>query len=139
MGRISLPIRGLMFMEDTNIFNTLTEKFPFLTYGTYLEKDYIGVVQNADNQFVSLYVYNRMHDEEVKKQFLAFGDEWWWGSNRMIPINIFFKDRFRPYREFLQTFAAKDFEFVCGPIVSLDDHITKRIKRRSIQLIRNCD
>lgn len=119
-----------------SIYSKLSEKFPFLTYATYGDDEYIGIIQNSDNQFVTMYVLNRMHDEKLKKQFLAFGEEWWWGSNRMIPINIFFKDRFKVFRPYLMTFASKDFVINCGPTVSLDDHITKRIKRRSIQLVR---
>jgi len=68
----------------------------------------------------------------LKKHFLILGEEWWWGSNRQIPINIFLKDRWKLFKPTL--FVNKDFELVAGPSVSLQDIITKRIKRRQISL-----
>ena len=113
------------------------EHFPFLTFGKYLENEYIGVVQHADNQFINIYVYNMIQDEQMRKRFLELGDIWWWESNRTLPINIFLKDQFKMFKPYLRGFARKDFEVVHGPITSLNDHINKRIKRKSIELIKN--
>lgn len=124
---------------DENKYKNLQEKFPFLTYGKYLDKDYIGIVQNSDNQLISIYVYNNINEDNLKKTFLSLGDEWWWESNRTIPINIFLKSRFDAFKPFLKTFIKKDFEIVFGPIVSLQEIMVKRIKRRTIQLVRKMD
>lgn len=116
-------------------FKKLNEHFPFLTYGKYLDEDYIGIVQNADNQFINMYVYNNIHDENMKKRFLELGEIWWWESNRSLPINIFLKDQFKMFKPILKGFSRKDFEVIYGPITSLQDQISKRIKRKSIELI----
>ena len=42
-----------------------------------------------------------------------------------------------PYREYIKTFNSKDIEIVFGPIVNLSELAEKRIKRKSIQLVRN--
>ena len=68
--------------------------------------------------------------------FLDLGEEWWWESNRMIPINIILGQRWTLFKPILTTFTLKDFEVLYGPTVSLQDVIQKRVKRRQIQLIR---
>ena len=114
----------------------LKEKFPFLTYGKYLEKEYLGIIQNSDNHLVSIYAYNMIPDEKLRKKFLDYGEIWWWESNRQIPINLFMRRQFEIFRPFLKTFIRKDFEIIFGPTVSLQEIITKRIKRRTIQLVK---
>jgi hypothetical protein len=116
--------------------NSTLEKFPFLTHGTYLDQEYLGIVGNSDNQIVSMYVYNLLPNDELKKLFLQLGDEWWWETNRQLPINIALKDRWVVFRPYMRTFIAKDFDHLAGPCVSLDTVMVKRIKRRQIQLVK---
>jgi hypothetical protein len=65
------------------------------------------------------------------------GEVWWWESNRKIPINIFLKKEMHVFRPFIKTFNVKDIELVFGPSVNLSEIAEKRVKRKSIQLIRN--
>jgi hypothetical protein len=60
----------------------------------------------------------------------------WWGSNRQVPINIFLKERFRPFRPFLKHFSRKDFQLESGPAVSLHETIARRVRKRQITLVR---
>jgi hypothetical protein len=112
-------------------------KFPFLTWGRYLEQDYIGIIGNSDNQILSMYVYSNLHNEDLKKLYLKLGEEWWWETNRQIPINVVLKDRWQIFRPYLKAFITKDFEIQSGPCISLDNVMIKRVKRRQIQLIKN--
>ncbi len=121
---------------DEKTINSLKDKFPFLTYGTYLEDDYLGITQNCDNQFFSIYAYNLIPDEDLRKKFLKLGEVWWWESNRQLPISIFLKKPFEVFRPYLKLFTRKDFCLKFGPIVSLQDMMIKRIKRRTIQLVK---
>lgn len=111
------------------------ENFPFLTFGQYIDQEYLGIIGNSDSQIVSIYVFDMVPDE-LKRLFLELGEEWWWETNRTIPINIVLKDRWAIFRPYLKTFIKKDFKIIHGPCLSLDDVISKRIKRRQIQLIR---
>lgn len=120
---------------DDKIANILI-KFPFLTYGTMSNLPYLGVVQNCDAQMISMYLLDAIPTEELRKSFLAAATDWWWGSNRQIPINIFLKERFRPYRPFLKHFSRKDFILEAGPAVSLQEIIARRVRKRQITLIR---
>jgi hypothetical protein len=124
---------------ESNVYKKLTDKFPFLTLAKYMDEEYIGIIQNMDQQCVSMYILSDIFDPEEKKEFLRLGEVWWWESNRQIPINVFLKDQFGPFRRYLKTFAKKEFEVICGPTVSLQDNMQKRIKRRQIQLVRKYD
>ena len=121
------------------LLEKLLEKFPFLSHIKYADSEYIGIVQNRDAHCTSFYNYEKITEIELKKLFLQLGEVWWWESNRMIPINIFLKEDWLPFRPVLTTFVSKDCEIIAGPNVSLNDLSKKRTKRRSIQLVKKVD
>lgn len=114
----------------------LLEKFPFLSYGTMNGVQYLGIVQNADSQLISMYLLQEIPTEQLRRDFIQCAQEWWWGSNRQIPINIFLKDRFRNFRPYLKHFSRKDFNLEAGPVVSLQEIIARRVRKRQITLVR---
>ena len=118
------------------IFNTLRDKFPFLSLIRKGDLEYVGIVQNEDTNVISFYDYGRLYSPQDKMTFLKYGETWWHESNRKIPINIFPKGDFRYFRTTLVTLNAKDIEIVHGPTVRLSDISKKRVKRRTIQLVR---
>jgi hypothetical protein len=75
--------------------------------------------------------------ETERTAFLEMGEIWWWESNRKIPINIFLKSEMQVFRPFIKTFNSKDAELIFGPTVNLSEIAEKRIKRKSIQLVRS--
>tara|TARA_Y200000002_G_C22287495_1_gene498977 strand:+ start:116 stop:496 length:381 start_codon:yes stop_codon:yes gene_type:complete len=117
-------------------YQDLLDEFPFLTLVAYGGKEYVGIIQNMDNNLASMYNFENIKDRKEKQEFLEIGEEWWWGTNRMIPINIIFKTNFEKFRSCLLTFSIKDFEVLHGPTISLNNIIQKRVKRRNIQLVR---
>lgn len=117
-------------------YQTLLDDFPFLTLVSYGGNEYVGIIQNIDNNLASMYNYESIKTVENKKLFLELGEEWWWGTNRMIPINIIFRTQFQIFRPTLITFTMKDFAIIHGPTLSLSDIVQKRVKRKNIQLIR---
>jgi hypothetical protein len=114
----------------------MLDNFPFLTIIGYADNEYIGIIQNIDNQIASLYAYDKIHDEGDRKLFLSLGEEWWWETNRKLPINISLLNRW-PFAYTCQSFSVKQMTVISGPEVKLNDQITKRIKRRSINLLKN--
>ena len=120
-------------------FERLNKKHPYLTYIAFQEEDLIGIIQNVDKQLLSIYVYNHIPSEEQKAIFLDFGRLWWEDSNRMIPINIFLREDFYPFKVILRCFSRKDITKILGPILSLQNNFQRRIKRKRIQLIRDFD
>ena len=118
------------------IFETLKVKFPFLSLIQKGPLEFVGIVQNQDNQVTSFYDYGRIMNPADKIKFLKMGETWWWESNRKIPINIFLKQDFSYFRPTLVTLASKDLKILYGPVVRLDEISKKRVKRRTIQLMR---
>lgn len=120
---------------DTRVAKIL-ESFPFLSYGCLQDIHYLGIIQNSDNQLLSMYVLDLIPDEDLRKGFLELGERWWWESNRQIPINIFLGLDFRPFRPFLKHFSRKDFNLIAGPAVSLQETIARRVRKRQVTLVR---
>jgi hypothetical protein len=83
-----------------------------------------------------MYVYTAIKTDQEKAKFLELGEAWWWESNRLIPINIFLLREIANFRYAIRNFSTKDVKVVLGPCTSLNDIIVKRIKRKSITLVR---
>ena len=122
-----------------NIFEKLTEKYPFITLCVYANQEYVGVVQNRDDTVTTIYDFGTVLDQDEKLLFLELASTWWWESNRSIPINIFLRHEWDPFRSTLRTFANKDLEILHGPVCSLMDIARKKSKRKSITLVRRID
>jgi hypothetical protein len=83
-----------------------------------------------------MYDYSLIKTDEDKAKFLELGEAWWWESNRQIPINIFLNKEIVDFRYSIRNFSTKDVKLLFGPCTSLNDIIIKRIKRKSITLVR---
>ena len=118
------------------IFKTLRDKFPFLSLIRKGDLEFVGIVQNQDNNVISFYDYGRLMQPQDKMRYLKCGEIWWYESNIKIPINIFIKGDFKYFRTTLVTLNSKDIEIVHGPTVKLSEISKKRVKRRTIQLVR---
>lgn len=117
--------------------STTQSRWPFLTLIRYLNRDYLGIVQNSDANFVHMYVIESNMTSDQKKEFVSCGELYWWGSNRQIPINVFLGGRFRQFSVYLKSFSQKEATVVYGPMPSLDALINKRTKKRTVQLVKN--
>ena len=54
----------------------------------------------------------------------------------MLAINIFLRGDWSYFKSTLISLSTKDIEIVHGPCVRLSDIAKKRVKRRTIQLVR---
>jgi len=123
-------------MVDKDFFTKLTENHPFITVCSYAGQDYVGIVQNRDDLVTTIYDYGSIVDSNVKEKFLKLGDCWWWESNRTIPINLFLKSEWDPFKIYLRTFANKSLVIIHGPVTSISEISKRRIKRKSITLVK---
>jgi hypothetical protein len=122
-----------------NIFEKLTEKYPFITLCVYANAEYVGIVQNRDDVVTTIYDFGSLQKQEDKVEFLELASTWWWESNRSIPINIFLRRDWDKFKPILRTFVNKDLEILHGPVCSLMDIARKKSKRKSITLVRRLD
>ena len=119
-----------------DILKDIKENFPFLSVVQYGGNEYIGIIINQDQWVTSMYVYPDIKGDEQKRLFLQLGEIWWWESNRQYPINIFCIAQIQPFHYAIKTFNSKDTRIIMGPVVNLMNLTLKRVKRRSVQLIR---
>ena len=118
------------------ITENLQDNFPFISVINHVNQEYVGIIINQDAQVTSMYDYSAIKTELEKSRFLELGEAWWWESNRQIPINIFLAKEIIQYRYVIRNFSTKDVKLMLGPCTSLNDIIVKRIKRKSITLVR---
>ena len=112
------------------------KKSPFISYVVSGGNEYIGIIQNVDDILTTVYDFGSLKTELEKTTFLALGETWWWESNRSIPINVFLRADWGPFRYSLKTMNSRDVEIKFGPYVSLKEIAAKKTKRRSIVLVR---
>lgn len=121
---------------DNDFFNKLSQNHPFITVMSYANQDYVGIIQNRDDIVTTIYDYGSIIEPEVKQKFLELGDTWWWESNRLVPINLFLKNEWLPFKNYIRTFNNKSLIILHGPIVSMSEFTKRRSKRRSITLVK---
>ena len=114
----------------------IQQNLPFISVLNYGDNEYVGIVINQDQYVTSFYDLNALRTPEEKTSFLEIGEIWWWESNRQFPITIFCRDQIGPYAYAIKTFNSKDTRIILGPVVNLMNLTMKRVKRKSVQLVR---
>jgi len=84
---------------ENQLFERIQEKYPFLSIVLYADKEYIGIIMNHDKILTTMYDFGSIFDDNLKKLFLELGETWWWESNRSIPINLFLKEEWEPFKQ----------------------------------------
>ena len=118
------------------LLKDIEQNFPFISVVTYGGNEYIGIIVNQDQYVTSMYVYTALRSDKERQLFLELGETWWWESNRMIPINIFLKNEMDYFTYTLITMNSKDVKVTIGPTVNINNLAVKRVKRKSVQLVR---
>jgi hypothetical protein len=116
--------------------DNIEEKLPFISVLNYGEDEYVGIIINQDQYVTSFYDLESIRTHDEKTVLLELGEIWWWESNRQVPINIFLRREIEPFKYSIKTFNSKDVRIVLGPVVNLMNLTLKRIKRKSVQLVR---
>jgi hypothetical protein len=114
----------------------ILKEFPFLNLIKYNGVELVGVIQNSDEKITSFYDFNSINTPDLKELFLKFCDEWWFESNRMLPINIFIGRDMSAFKHCLRTYNTKEVEILHGQVTSLSTILKKKSKRRQVTLIR---
>jgi hypothetical protein len=118
------------------LLKNIEDQFPFISVVAYGGNEYVGIIANQDQWVTTMYVYTQLKDFEHKDLLIELGEIWWWESNRLIPINIFLKKEIEQIRYCMMTMNTKDVKIVIGPCVNINNLSVKRVKRKSVQLIK---
>ena len=121
---------------SNDFFRRLSDNHPFISICSYASQDYVGIIQNRDDLVTTMYDYGAIVPADLKAKFLELGEVWWWESNRTIPINLFLKEEWTMFKPFIKTFNNKSLEIIHGPVVSMNEFVKKRSKRKSITLVK---
>lgn len=113
----------------------LRESFPFLSIVVCGNSEYVGIIINQDQSVTTMYDLSELRTESERQALLELGEEWWWESNRTIPISIYLKNEIGPYKYCSKSFSTKDVQVLVGPITKLADLQGKKTKRKVVQLI----
>jgi hypothetical protein len=116
--------------------DNIEQNLPFISVLNYGEDEYVGIIINQDQFVTSFYDLNAIKTPEEKEVFLEIGETWWWESNRQFPINIFCRQQIYPFSYAIKTFNSKDTRILLGPVVNVMNMSMKRVKRKSVQLVR---
>ena len=118
------------------LLKNIEKDFPFISVVTYGGNEYVGIIANQDQYITSMYVFTSLKTDKEKEVFLDIGNIWWWESNRMLPINIFLIKEMQAFSYSMMTMNSKDVKVTIGPCVNLNALNFKRVKRKSVQLVR---
>jgi len=118
------------------LLKNIEKNFPFISVVAYGGQEYVGIIVNQDTTVTTMYIYTKLKTDDHKKLLLELGEIWWWESNRMIPINIFLKKEIAPLNYSVMTMNSKDVKVSVGPCVNLSNLSLKRVKRKSVQVMR---
>lgn len=117
--------------------DNIQEQYPFLSVLNYGENEYVGIIINQDQWVTSFYDLEALKSPDEKSSLLEIGEVWWWESNRQVPINIFLRKEIEIFRYSIKTFSSKDVRILLGPTVNLLNLSLRRVKRKSVQLVRS--
>jgi hypothetical protein len=118
------------------LLKEIEQQYPYISVVAYGTNEYVGIITNQDQFVTSMYVYTSLKNDADKKLLLDLGEIWWWESNRMIPINIFLKREMDPLAYSMTTMNSKNVKVVIGPCVNVNNLAVKRVKRKSVQVIK---
>lgn len=118
------------------LLKEIEEQFPYVSVVAYGGNEYVGIISNQDQYVTSMFIYTNLKTEDHRKLLLDLGEIWWWESNRLIPINTFLRKEIEPLKYCMITMNSKDVKVVIGPCVNLNNLSLKRVKRKSVQLIK---
>ena len=118
------------------LLKEIEQQFPYVSVIAYGGTEYVGIISNQDQYVTSMFVYTNLKSDEHKKLLLDLGEIWWWESNRLIPINTFLRKEIESIKYCMVTMNSKDVRILIGPCVNLNNLALKRIKRKSVQLIK---
>jgi hypothetical protein len=121
--------------ETLKNIEDMRAKYEFLTFVIFKDDMIYGIVQNETPKILMIYEFGLIKTTEDKEQFLQFGDEWWWGSNHSVPINLFIGERFDAFDYILRGYPRKPIETMIGPTFSLADRYLRRVRKKRIEVV----
>ena len=87
----------------------IQKNYPFLSVIKIANEEKVGIIQNCDQRIISIYCYDLIRPD-LQPVFLEYGGDWWWESNRKLPVNMFIGSKFHVFSPSLRSFSVKERE-----------------------------
>lgn len=123
-----------MLFDITKIKNT----FPFISELKTSNSIYHGVVLNSDKISVSFIDIEKISSKEDFVRLINLSEKWWWFSNRIIPLNLFYPDETAPFMDFVTHLPSKTTD-VDGHVASLQAILDGTKTNKKNRTLRTAD
>lgn len=113
---------------------TIKNNFPFISVfsANDNENNIYGIVLNCDKTTVSIIDIEKIRNKDEIIKLLEIGENWWWYSNRDIPLNLFYYDECLPYMKYVSHLSSKYIDKIYGNESSLTNFTnSKKIFRKN--------
>lgn len=95
-------------------------KFPYLSIIVTSDKlEFTGVILSHNKNTVSFIDIDKISSKDKFTKLIELCQQWWWYSNRMIPINLYYYDDMQPYMGYISHVSARSSEII-GYSISLE-------------------
>ena len=118
-----------------SIKNDFINSLPFVSVCSVYGNDYVGILNIKGKNLTSIFVFELLNNNEELFEILNLGEIWWWECNRNIPISVFMHEKMEKFEQCKKSFPTKEVQ-IYGPVVSITNIPTKRIKRNTTILKR---
>lgn len=107
-----------MFLDK----NKIKDKFPFISViiGNNNEEEYYGIILANNRNTISFIDIKKIRDTKQFSDLLQICQNWWWYSNRSIPINLYYYEDTLPFMQYVTHLPSKTNTIVSGHVASLD-------------------
>lgn len=99
----------------------IKESFPFISViEDSNEKEYIGIILSHNKNTISFIDLNKIKSKEKLLALIELCKNWWWYSNRIIPLNLYYYDQSAPFMQYLSHLPSRTSEVIIGNIFTLE-------------------
>lgn len=113
--------------------------FPYFSViQTSDETEYIGIILSHNKSIMSFIDVSLINSKPEFTKLIELCQQWWWYSNRLIPINLYYHDDMKPYMQYVVHVSSKTSTVLFGHSTSLETvvEINKNSrKNRTLKII----
>lgn len=102
----------------------LLERFPFIAVVASTSNqnlpETIGIVLGSNKNTITILDISRITDAKKFSHFLNICQDWWWYSNRNIPVNLYYPNEIEEFMVHVKHYSSKSYAVITGHVASLD-------------------
>ena len=99
----------------------IKESFPYISVIEDGNTDeYIGIIISYNKNTISFIDINKIKIKQELLDLLSLCKNWWWYSNRVIPINLYYFEQTKPFMKYLTHLPTKTSTVIIGNAYSLE-------------------